>query len=78
MLYFLLVLATGIGIGCSISASETTKQSDDILRTEFLREFYTYTIGWRYDRRIGYHDFSLKLFRPPTAPPDIKVSWFGF
>lgn len=78
MLYFLLILSVGVGIGCSISSSETKKEGT-ILRTEFLREVYSgYTIGWRYDRKEGFYDFSLKLFRPENRPPDLKLSWFGF
>jgi hypothetical protein len=65
-----MILGMGIGIGCSISASETTKPNDGLVRTEYLRPVWGYNIGWRYDRSAagGMYDLSFKFMRVEPKP----------
>ena len=40
----------GVGIGVSISSSETTELGNGTVRTQYMREIYgQYTVGWCYD-----------------------------
>ena len=62
MLYYMLILGLGIGIGCSIASSDTEKIPNNMVRTKYLRNVYGYEVGWTYDKSIdgGLYVFTLQ------------------
>lgn len=63
MIYSLFLIGIGIGLGCSIAAS-TTSKIGDTTRTQYIRPILGYNVGWYYDSSPHDYKITITIFKP--------------